>query len=165
MIYPSGTPQIPKPTSSAGSTPACARGPGRPRPVDRGLLPLAQLAEDGAYPQPLQAVELLPPYFGANTMWYLQFRLVCAKLWLSKDIEAPISHACVGPHGMMIGAFLRVWQSHKPHRTPRRSGSFHSRPADGDAQTTKTSGGFPLASLLTQHFNEIIFVSNFFDEI
>ena len=36
-------------------------------------------------------------YFGANTIWYLQFQHVCAKLKLSIDIYL-LSNSSVGPH-------------------------------------------------------------------
>ena len=74
-------------------------------------------------------------YLGANTMWYLQFHTVCAKLYSSRDIFL-LSYSSVGPHEY-CKEILFSGQNYKFYLHPRLSGGFNSLSLCRLAQTKK----------------------------
>ena len=74
-------------------------------------------------------------YLGANTIWYLQFQHVCAKLKLSVDIYL-LSYSSVGPHEYCKEISFSG-QNYKFYLHPRLSGGFNSLIVCTMAQTIK----------------------------
>ena len=64
-------------------------------------------------------------YFGANTMWYLQFHFECAKLFMSLRpmFSSFLEYAVGRPH--LCSNFRRIsGQTHSVHGTPRLTRGF-----------------------------------------
>ena len=59
------------------------------RLYNRHLFPFAQLPQYFPYLSALLSEKYFAPIFRANTMWYLQFHFVCAKLFVSFILEWP----------------------------------------------------------------------------
>ena len=106
----------------------------------------------------------LPLSLGANTMWYLQFQQVCAKLMLSRSFGVVPPLNCLRWSAKQLsGGILRNVQNYKFYRTPRLSGIFTRLPLRASSNTKRASHLDTALSSLFSSFNHLsILKSTFF---